>query len=298
MTINRNIDITIKKIKNWVIALLDTKNSTLNDPDCVDVLSWAVLALELSGEDPLIIKNACRLIVHNQLPDGRVVLRQDQPEAFWPTALALLVWRKKAEFLSFSLRASEFLLSVSGLHPPKGSYPETTHDLSLKGWPWTGGTHSWIVPTSLAVFALSALGYHNHERVIEGKKMILNRQLPHGGWNYGNTRVFDVDLFPSLDETGLALNALIDFVKEENIQGSMAFLQGKVSQVNTPLSLSWALLGLSAWGKRPKEAEQWIHNSIRAQEQRGPYSIDLLSQLVVAFYAQKGFITMIRDLEQ
>ena len=38
--------------------------------------------------------------------------------------------------------------------------------------------------------------------------MMLDRQLPHGGWNYGNTYVFGRELRPMPESTGAALTGL------------------------------------------------------------------------------------------
>jgi hypothetical protein len=70
------------------------------------------------------------------------------------------------------------------------------------------GTHSWIEPTALGVIALKAAGHERHERVQEAIRMILDRQLPHGGWNYGNTFVFGRELRPMPESSGAALAGL------------------------------------------------------------------------------------------
>ena len=60
----------------------------------------------------------------------------------------------------------------------------------------------------MAVMALTREGLGAHPRVEEGSRLILDRALPHGGWNYGNKRVFGQELRPQPGPTGLALVAL------------------------------------------------------------------------------------------
>ena len=54
------------------------------------------------------------------------------------------------------------------------------HDPTLTGWPWVGGTHSWVEPTSLAVLALRREGLGKHPRVEEGLKVIRDRAIVSG----------------------------------------------------------------------------------------------------------------------
>ena len=81
-------------------------------------------------------------------------------------------------------------------------------DQSILGWPWIDGTHSWIEPTAMSIMALDREGLGDHPRVDEGIRMILNRALTQGGWNYGNKSVFGKPLRPHPGPTGMALVAL------------------------------------------------------------------------------------------
>ncbi len=82
--------------------------------------------------------------------------------------------------------------------------------------------------------------------------MVMNRQLPYGGWNYGNTVVYGQELSPFIDMTGIALSALAGHVAKEDVNRSILFLQSRITGCRTPLSLGWALFGLGAWGKFPE----------------------------------------------
>jgi len=73
---------------------------------------------------------------------------------------------------------------------------------------WVEKTYAWVVPTSLGIIALKTHGMQNHARVKEGVALLLDRQLPDGGWNYGDTFTFGTQLLSFPDTTGFALEAL------------------------------------------------------------------------------------------
>jgi hypothetical protein len=132
-------------------------------------------------------------------------------------------------------------------------------------------------------------GQSGRARFQEGARMLMNRQLPHGGWNYGNTLVYGQELHPFIDTTGLALNAIAGHVKKEDVNLSIQLLKNKVEQCRTPLSLGWALFGLGAWGEFPKKGHVWIEESLKRQNKYGAYPTSLLSLLVIASICQGDF---------
>jgi hypothetical protein len=165
----------------------------------------------------------------------------------------------------------------------------TAHDTWLKGWGWTDGTHSFIEPTSLAILALDIAGYREHPRFKEGLSLLINRQLPHGGWNYGNTLVYGKELFPFIDTTGVALAALSGHVEKGEVERSLLFLRGQVQSCRTPLSLAWALFGLGAWSEFPSEGHAWIERAFKQQEKFGIYRTSLMSILALAYLGDGNF---------
>lgn len=81
------------------------------------------------------------------------------------------------------------------------------------GWPWIPDTVSWVVPTALAILALSQApcacgGLEDiHIRVDRGIEMLMDRVCPGGGWNAGNGVVYGSALAPHPDDTAIALLA-------------------------------------------------------------------------------------------
>lgn len=189
------------------------------------------------------------------------------------------------------------MLETTGTHEPREADSPVGHDTSIRGWPWVTNTHSWVEPTAIALLALQVTGYGGHERAQEATRLLLDRQLPRGGWNYGNTFVFDTELHPLPESTGVALSALAGRVPRELIQHSLDYLQHEITHLRTPFSLGWGLLGLSAWEERPAVARLWILESLKRQEKYGSYETSLLSLLLFALQAEKGLVNAIRTEE-
>ena len=162
------------------------------------------------------------------------------------------------------------------------------HDTTIIGWPWIADTHSWVIPTSMAITALQISGIENHERITQGVLMLLNRQLPHGGWNSGNTLVFGKELLPLPECTGIALQALAGNTERHSIQKSLDYLLEELPRLHTPISLGWTLLGLSAWGLKPPNTDELVQTSLQLQKRHGPYSLPSLVILLCAAQASEG----------
>ena len=260
-----------------------------------DATAWAVLALKAAGVNPEIIESARSRLLKSQLKDGRIPVSSDHPETFWPTPLVILAWQEVENYRPAIQLSSRFLLDTTGIHWKKKPGDPSKHDTALRGWPWIEKTHSWIEPTCLTVIALEISGFKDHERVREAVKMILDRQLPKGGWNYGNTLVFDAELEPFPDTTGLALSALADLVARPEIDRSLVYLNNKVKNTKTPISLGWSLLGLSAWMERPSGFNTMILESMSMEKKFGTYSTTAYSLLVLSLLASSGIKNLIRN---
>jgi hypothetical protein len=154
------------------------------------------------------------------------------------------------------------------------------HNAQLVGWSYAEATHSWIEPTALAVAALKAAGQAAHARTREGVRLLVDRQLPAGGCNYGNTQVLGQMLRPHVQPTGIALVALAG---EEDASGrvarSIAWLRRSIGQQTTTASLCWGLLGLAAHGVAVPQAGDWLaaaHDRTAAQG-NSPHKLALLA---------------------
>jgi hypothetical protein len=258
-----------------------------------DATAWAILALKSGSCCDEYLSKACRRLTQSQLPDGRVPLITAIPAAYWPTALAVLAWQKSASQNDSVQKAVAFLINNTGVHSTKSKDSLNEHDTGIKGWPWVENTHSWVEPTSMAVLALRSSGQGEHPRVLEAVRMLLDRQLPSGGWNMGNTFVFDKELLPVPESTGHALTALNSFSNTEVVQKSLDYLNKIVQDLRTPLALAWGLFGLTSWNRIPENYRQLILETLERQEKYGPYDTDLLSQLIVAYYTGADLIRFV-----
>jgi hypothetical protein len=201
--------------------------------------------------------------------------------------LAILAWQDSPASQGAQRRAVRFLLDTTGIHFPKKPDALWAHDTNLKGWPWINDTHSWVEPTAICVMALRATGHGQHDRVREALRMILNRQLPHGGWNYGNTLMFGKELHPMPESTGAALTGLAGEVGQEQVARSIAYLQGEVDRLYTPISLGWSLLGLAVWDLWPPNGVALVERCLANQSRYGEYDTSALCLLFLGALARE-----------
>ena len=241
--------------------------------------AMAALALAAHDRDPDLRERAVSWLAKLQQPDGAVPVWPGLSSPCWPTGLAALAWlragrrplpdgRGSVEEIA-AQRAAAWLLNNRGIPVP--SDPRIFgHDTTLQGWPWVQDTHSWVEPTGYAILALRAGGKAQHPRVREGVRLLLDRAIPDGGWNYGNTRVIDNTLRPFPAPTGVALTAMADEPANDRIHVAVDYLRHELQGVRAPFSLGWGLIGLSAWGARPEVAQRWLEESATLALKRRP----------------------------
>jgi hypothetical protein len=222
----------------------------------------AALALAANDGPARRVAEALSWLASRQRPDGAVPVTASLSSPQWTTSLAVLGWlrcgpaagQRYEREIAAGLR---WLLRSKGRRLPPN--PEIfDHDTTLVGWSWTPGSHSWVEPTSYALLALRAASREAHERSQSGIELLLNRALPEGGWNYGNRRVLGNVLRPFPAPTGTALAALAGVAPDPRIDEAIAYLHRDLPRIRAPLSLSWGLIGLTAWDARPPESERWL----------------------------------------
>jgi hypothetical protein len=125
--------------------------------------------------------------------------------------------------------------------------------------------------------------------------MIMDRQIPGGGWNYGNTFVFGQRLWPMPESTGLALVALQSLVAETEMEASLGYLKTHIPSSRTPQALSWGLMGLGAWDQALPASDGLILRALERQQKIGLYDTEGLSLLLLASRARKGLIAFLRS---
>jgi hypothetical protein len=253
-----------------------------------DSTAWAVLALAGIREHLSSTNSGRSILAASQSKDGSVAF-PDAQDVYWPTAISVLAWLGSSLFDHATSQALSFLLETSGKHWSYDPQSPVAHDPSIKGWPWVAATHSFVDPTAMALLALNITGHSGHPRFRDGLDMLMNRQLPHGGWNYGNTLVYGKELHPFVDTTGIACTVLAGHIAKEQVSGSIRYLQAEAESSRTPLSLAWALFGLGAWGEFPDKGCTWIEETLKKQTKYGPYGTTLLSLLALAYLCRGDF---------
>lgn len=222
--------------------------------------------------------------------DSRPLQHRGEPTPCWPTSLAILAWIAvdAVRYSDQIAAAVDWTLSTRG--EPLEPSADVGHNTQLIAWPWIAGTHSWVEPTALHVQALKAAGHGEHPRTREAVTLLIDRQLPSGGCNYGNTEVMGQMLLPHVQPTGLAMLALAGEPDAlGRIERSLAYLKQSLSVRTTTASLCWGLLGLSAHDRRPATAGQWLESAY-ARTMRRDQSPHKLALLALAASSGKGIL--------
>jgi len=220
------------------------------------------LALSARKVEEDVVRKGLALLARLQRSDGRVPVASNIESTSWPTGLAVLAWSLResnsaSRYRPQTEKAVDWLLRTHR-KPIQSNSTVFGHDTTLNGWSWVENTHAWVEPTAYAILAIRQAGIGEHLRVREGTKMILDRAIPGGGWNYGNSRVFSNTLRPFPGTTGIALTALAGQPSDSRIEAGIAFLSHELRRVRSPMSLGWGLIGLTAWARRPDEASVWL----------------------------------------
>ncbi len=247
-----------------------------DDPPASEPTALAAMALAAHGRrEPA--RQSADFLAEIQNADGSLGIRAEQDTPRWPTGLAVLAWlasgdepgKKSSRYGSAIDRAVVWILGFRGETSEKSGLAD--HDTTLAAWPWVGGTHSWVEPSTLQLLALKAVGYGGDPRASEAVKLLLDRQLTTGGWNYGNTTVLGQPLRPHLQPTGMALLALAGGSDGANrFSKSFAYLRDHLSPDTTAISLAWGLQGLAAHQGMPESAEDWLETAYNRPGRIGP----------------------------
>ena len=281
-----------------------------NQPPATEPTALAALALIGAGMATDAVA-ALQWLVKIQAADGSLGVTAEQAAPQWPTAWAVMAWvtaqiattdrprllqgtsgilplstRQDAactfsqprEFRQQIANAIHWIAAAEGqtMH----AVPELGHDPNLKGWPGVEGTNSWIEPTALALLALKAAGQSEHPRAKEAVRLLYERQMPHGGCNYGNTVVMGQELVPHVQPTGLTMLSLAgEQDPQGNIERGLNFLLRSLDHTTATASLCYGLFALTAHGERPKPADAWLQAAAgrTLAGDRSPYKLALLA---------------------
>ncbi len=273
---------------SWIDPLLDrlaekpTGGYNSSDTPAVEPTALAAIALAAHGRvEPA--RRALEWLMEIQASDGSLGIRASQSNPHWATGWAVMAWQlavpplaetvhrppvcepadgsssgpASSSWAGAARRGLAWLLAWKG--EAQQASPELGHNTALQGWSWVEGTHSWVEPTAINLWALKTGGRAAHPRSREAVRLLLDRMLPSGGWNYGNTAVLGTTLRPHVQPTGLALAALAG--EEEAAaacEQAVRTLSAMISAKTTAASLAYALIGMAGHGTWPPGADAWL----------------------------------------
>jgi hypothetical protein len=219
---------------------------------------------------------SARWLASIRRPDGSLGVTVKLPEPGWPTPFALLLWAATGGYETDRSAAVRWLLGLKGRTAPRTKDDPMGHDATIVGWPWVADTHSWVEPSAMALLALAREGQSRHPRVLEGVRLLLDRAIPGSGWNLGNPVVFGTPLRPLPGPSGLALLALARLDgRSKIVDSAIRYLRTALAETLAPISLSWGLLGLRAWGAEPSESQEWLASAFEKIASNEARSVEL-----------------------
>jgi hypothetical protein len=239
----------------------------------------AGLALATNGRQDA-ARRAADWLVERQEATGAIGVTATHDSPCWPTALALLLWKAldEEQYLAAIAAANDWALAEKGETLPMRE--AVGHDSMLLGWSWAANTHSWLEPTAMFVLALKAIGKREHPRTREAVRLLVDRLLPSGGCNYGNTVVLGQELLPHLQPTGIVMLALGDEqIDDPRIGRSLEYLGANLSADTAAASLCYGTLGLTAHRQSPTDKLEWLEMAHERTMKQGasPYKLALIS---------------------
>jgi hypothetical protein len=213
-------------------------------------------------------------LTQRQLPDGSWPLTAAVTTSSWTTSLAVICLAGRGG-ADGARRGGDWLLGHRGqglglfaalLYRFVPDRMPTRLDPELKGWSWTANEFSWVEPTAYALIALKKLrpvqGDGRSDRSIaEAERMLYDRACAEGGWNYGNSTAYGVELPPYLETTALALLALQDRPDDERNRRALGTLTRMLPEATSGLGLSWSILCLRAYGH---DVSPWLRRLMAA----------------------------------
>lgn len=280
----------------WLQTTLDLLAKTpvcdfdANGPGASEPTALAAIALlDHERKDPA--RQSGEFLLSLQAKAGHIGMRQSDSEPHWPTSLALLVWKRLDESVYSAAidKALKWSLSITGMRFPLD--PSTNdHNTMLAAWPWVEGTYSWMEPSAFFAIALKAHGLYENIRLKEALTLLVDRLLPGGGCNYGNTYVLGQLLVPHVQPSGIVALALAGEKDESGrLDRTLDFLMKACNPETTPNSLCWAILGLAAHDRLPSNKESLLNEAFVRTMKRGgsPYTLALLAN---AAMGEKSFL--------
>jgi len=231
-------------------------NPSFSEPTLLMILAFIAANLKQEAQ-PLV-----QWILNNRNPNGSIGLsRTFANEGLWLTPL-LAITMHHLGLKPEGDAAIEFILNFRSLRVDAS--PDNDVDTSLVGWPWVSQTFGWVEPTAWALLALEQAGKGDHPRAIEGRRLLENRCIREGGWNYGNKVVFNHTLMPFWDTTALTLLAIGDHnraLSDKNLD----LLEKSLSEIHSMLSAALVCLCFARFKRQTDKLHELISSILQKQ---------------------------------
>ncbi len=218
----------------------------------VEPTAMAVAALYAHSRNEAAQKRGLDFIGSLQQSDGAIAPQtsQTEPSTLCAVAAITLAVCGDASHRAAAARVADYLLSYDPATSQR--MPHIADDSTLRGFAWRPTTYSWVEPTAYVMLLMSRLNRREHPRMTEARRMMFDRAVPTGGWNYGNSAVFNTPLEPAVMPTALALLALWD--QDAGPRGpaplrlGIEYLMQRVNDTPSVLSLGWISMALRGRG--------------------------------------------------
>ena len=202
------------------------------EPTC-----WAALAL---GD-----AQARQTMVSWQQPTGLIVEPANQSVNYAFNGLAALTVATHSP--DHTAKLATALIAAKGAI--LADHPQVRLDSSLQGWPWYDGTFSWVEPTSWCTLALKKLARDasgSAARVNEAERLLIDRACKDGGWNYGNSEVYQKQLPAHVPPTAIAVLAMQNRIQDPKVGAAISVLRQQAPREGSTLALALCWLALTA----------------------------------------------------
>ena len=225
--------------------------------------AYSVLALRTAGAPPQAICRGSEWLARKQRRDGGWSPGPAVEQSTHVTSLAVLALSGAPGYEEIAERGVHWLVTQTGAETSiwarlaRMAVGTNTGATDHIGWPWFPGAAAWVIPTSLAICALSRhqqgiYGAGIASRIGEARAFLLSRRCPDQGWNHGGLFRNGETPMSYPETTGIALLALaatkgVGVEVEASIRCGEQHAQDPKSSEGA----NWLRLGLAAHGRNP-----------------------------------------------
>jgi hypothetical protein len=245
-------------------------NSSWTEPTC-----YSIMALHSTGGPEKAISRACEWLARRQRRDGGWSPGPAVEKSTHVSSLAVLALSGIAGYEDAADRGVRWLLAQSGAESSfwarlaRFAMGVTSAPTEHAGWPWFPGAAAWVIPTSLAIFALSKqkpgmYGGDAPARVNDARRFLLGRRCPDHGWNHGGLFRPGETPVSYPETTGIALLALSG--TSADLEPSLRCGEQHAHSPRSTEGATWLRLGLLAHGRHspqpPTKYRDWTVSQV------------------------------------